>query len=77
MVKDGDLLAEIDTPETDEQLAEAKADLVNSIVERDIAKITSDRWQKLWEKNKEAVSKQEVDQYNANLKSAEAIVAGE
>lgn len=74
VVKAGDLLAEIDTPETDEQLAEAKADLLNSMVERDIAKITSDRWQKLWDKNKEAVSKQEVDQYNANLKSAEAIV---
>jgi RND family efflux transporter MFP subunit len=74
VVKAGDLLAEIDTPETDEQLAEAKADLLNSIVERDIAKITSDRWQKLWDKNQEAVSKQEVDQYNANLKSTEAIV---
>ena len=27
VVKEGDLLAEIDTPETDEQLAQAKADL--------------------------------------------------
>jgi RND family efflux transporter MFP subunit len=74
VVKAGELLAEIDTPETDEQLAQAKADLQNSIVERDIAKITSDRWQQLWDKNREAVTKQEVDQYNANLKSAEAIV---
>lgn len=74
VVKQGDLLAEIDTPETDQQLAEAKADLLNSIVERDIAKITSDRWQNLWNKNHEAVSKQEVDQFNANLQSAEAIV---
>jgi RND family efflux transporter MFP subunit len=74
VVKEDDLLAEIDTPETDEQLAQAKADLANAIVERDIAKITSDRWQKLWDKNNEAVPKQEVDQYNANLKSTEAIV---
>jgi RND family efflux transporter MFP subunit len=74
MVKTGDLIAEIDTPETDEQLAQAKADLANSIIEKDIAKITSDRWQQLWDKNKEAVSKQEVDQYNANLKSTEAVV---
>lgn len=73
-VKKGDLLAEIDTPETDEQLAQAKADLLNATVERDIAKITSDRWEKLWEKNRESVSKQEVDQYKANLESAEAIV---
>jgi len=74
VVKTGDLLAEIDTPETDEQLAQARADLTNSIVERDIAKITSDRWQKLWNKNSKAVSKQEVDQYSANLKSTEALV---
>lgn len=73
-VKLGDLLAEIDTPEADEQLAQAKAELLNSISERDIAKITSDRWQALYDKNREAISRQEVDQYNANLKSAEAIV---
>ena len=74
LVKTGDLLAEIDTPETDQELAQAQADLVNSMAERDIAKITSDRWQRLWNKNPEAVSKQEVDQYHANLKSAEALV---
>lgn len=74
VVKEGDLLAEIDTPETDQALAQAEADLQNSIVERDIAKITSDRWQGLWERNREAVSKQEVDQYSANFKSAEALV---
>ena len=67
-------MAEIDTPETDEELEQAKADLVNSIAERDIAQITSERWQNLWNKNQEAVSKQEVDQYNANLKSTNAIV---
>jgi RND family efflux transporter MFP subunit len=74
VVKEGDLLAEIDTPETDQQLEQAKADLLNSIAERDIAQITSDRWQKLWDKNREAISKQEVDQYAANLKSTNAIV---
>jgi len=73
-VKIGDLLAIIDTPENDEELAQAKADLDNSIAERDIAKITSDRWQGLWNKNREAVTKQEVDQYNANLIAAEALV---
>jgi RND family efflux transporter MFP subunit len=74
VVRQGDLLAEIDTPETDQQVAQAKADLQNAIAERDIAKITSDRWQRLWNKNSEAVSKQEVDQYNANYKAAEALV---
>lgn len=74
VVKNGDLLAEIDTPETDELLAQAQADLLSSIAERNIAKITYERWQHLWNKNPEAVSKQEVDQYQANLVSAEAIV---
>ena len=74
VVKAGDLLAEIDTPETDEELEQAKADLQTSIAQRDIAKITTDRWQALWNKNREAVTKQEVDQYLANFKAAEAIV---
>lgn len=74
VVKQGDLLAEIDTPETDQQVAQAQADLQNVIAQRNIAKITSDRWQRLWNKNAEAVSKQEVDQYNANYQAAEALV---
>ncbi|WP_068469849.1 efflux RND transporter periplasmic adaptor subunit [Candidatus Protochlamydia phocaeensis] len=73
-VRVGDLLAEIDTPETDEAVAQAQADLLNSIAVRDIAKITNDRWQRLWNKNREAVSKQEVDQYQANYQAAEATV---
>lgn len=73
-VKVGDLLAVIDTPEVDQQLAQAQADLASSQANRDIAKITSQRWQQVWDKNREAVSKQEVDQYNANLESTEAIV---
>lgn len=73
-VKTGDLLAEIDTPETDEQVAQAQAELRNSIANRDIAAITSERWQKLWDRNQEAVSKQEVDQYNANYIATQALV---
>lgn len=74
IVQAGDLLADIDTPEIDEQLLEAKAQLLNSLYLKDIAKITKDRWQKLWDKNPEAVTKQEVDQYNANYLSAKAVV---
>lgn len=73
-VQKGQLLAEIDTPETDEQVEQAQADLRNSIAQRDIAKITQERWQRLWNKNAEAVPKQEVDQYNANYLAAEALV---
>lgn len=74
VVKEGELLAEIDTPEVDEQLNQAKAELQDSIYRRDIAKITNERWQTLWSKNREAVTKQDVDQYLANYKSSEAVV---
>jgi len=73
-VKQGDLLAVIDTPEVDEELRQAQAELLYSIRQRDIAKITSDRWTALWDKNCEAVAKQEVDQYLANYLSAQAAV---
>ena len=39
-VKEGQLLAEIETPEVDQQLAQAKANY-------DIAKVTADRWRDL------------------------------
>ena len=74
VVKEGDLLATIDTPEVDQQLEQGIADLLNSIAQLEIAKITSERWEALWKKNREAVTKQEVDQYNANNKASEALV---
>src|ERR1700757_1430456 len=46
-VKKGDLLAVIDAPELDKQLAQARADLDTSRANADLAKITSDRWQGL------------------------------
>lgn len=73
-VKEGDLLASIDTPEVDQELAQATAELENSRAVFGIAKITSERWQGLWDRNREAVTKQEVDQYSANLKASEATV---
>lgn len=73
-VKAGDLLAVIDTPEIDELLEVGKADLQHSIAMMEIAKITSNRWQNLWNKNPEAVTKQEVDQYNANYEASQATV---
>lgn len=46
-VTNGQVLAEIDTPEVDEQLAQARADLDQTIAARDLAKITADRWTEL------------------------------
>jgi RND family efflux transporter MFP subunit len=46
-VTNNQTLAEIDTPELDEQIAQAKADLDQAIAARDLAKITADRWTEL------------------------------
>jgi RND family efflux transporter MFP subunit len=46
-VTNGQVLAEIDTPELDEQLAQAKAQLDQAQASLDLAKITSDRWNML------------------------------
>jgi RND family efflux transporter MFP subunit len=46
-VTNNQVLAEIDTPELDEQLAQAKAELDQAIAARDLAKISADRWTEL------------------------------
>ena len=70
-VQAGQLLAEIATPEIDQQLAQVRA-------QQEIAKVTADRWRDLLQKK--VVSKQEYDQNekayeaaNANLQQLEKI----
>src|SRR5258708_242489 len=46
-VKAGDLLAEIDTPDLDQQLQQARADLGVAQANARLAKITAQRWQSL------------------------------
>jgi RND family efflux transporter MFP subunit len=58
-VKKGELLAEIDTPEVDQQLAQAHADLATARANAKLAAITAERYQGLL--NTDSVSKQEVD----------------
>jgi RND family efflux transporter MFP subunit len=59
-VKEGQLLAEIETPDLDQQVAQAKANY-------ELAKVTADRWRDLVQKK--VVSNQEYDQ---NEKAYEA-----
>jgi RND family efflux transporter MFP subunit len=58
-VHKGDLLAEIDTPEVDRQLAPAKADLATAQANLALSNITNVRWQGLLKT--QAVSKQDAD----------------
>ena len=46
-VKSGQVLAEIDTPEIDQQLMQARADLATAEANANLAKLTADRYQEL------------------------------
>lgn len=59
-VKNGQLLAEIDTPEVDDQLRAARADLANANANYALAKSTADRWTDMLKSK--SVSKQETDE---------------
>lgn len=69
-VRKGQLLAEIETPEIDQQLQQAQADLETAQANLQLAKTTSDRWQFLVKSG--SVSKQETDQAVSNLAAMKA-----
>jgi RND family efflux transporter MFP subunit len=76
-VKAGDLLAEIDTPDLDQQLAQARANLRVAEANASLAQISAERWQSL--AGTDAVAKQDIDQrvyaYNANQAQVQAAKA--
>jgi RND family efflux transporter MFP subunit len=76
-VKAGEVLAEIDTPDLDQQLAQARADLGVAQANAKLAQIGAERWQSL--ASTDAVAKQDVDQrtftWNANMAQVKAAQA--
>ena len=84
-VRKGDLLAEIDTPEVDQQLDQAKADLANATANAKLAVITAWRFRTLakdqWEPQQQAddkttaaaAAKATVDADTANVKRLEQL----
>jgi RND family efflux transporter MFP subunit len=71
-VHKGDLLAEIETPEVDKQLAQARADLATAQANLAIAMITNQRWQGLLKT--QAVSKQDADNRAADAAAKKTTV---
>jgi RND family efflux transporter MFP subunit len=73
-VKQGELLAVIETPEVDQQLEQARSNLLTAQANLELASITKARYQGLLKSN--AVSQQDVDNavgtYNANAAIVEA-----
>jgi RND family efflux transporter MFP subunit len=76
-VKAGELLAEIATPDLDQQLMQARADLSVAQANAKLAQIGAERWQSL--ASTDAVAKQDVDQrtftWNANMAQVKAAQA--
>jgi RND family efflux transporter MFP subunit len=78
-VKQGELLAKIDTPEVDQELLQARATRQQVEAQLQLARTSNDRWQNL--RQTDSVSQQEADQQSsmyqqsmANLAAADANV---
>jgi multidrug efflux pump subunit AcrA (membrane-fusion protein) len=69
-VKEGQLLAEIDTPVTDQQLKQAAESVKLAQANLDLAKATAERYNGLFASH--AVSQQDIDNQNASVKVQEA-----
>ncbi|HEX7466667.1 MAG TPA: efflux RND transporter periplasmic adaptor subunit [Usitatibacter sp.] len=71
-VKAGQLLAEIETPDLDQQLLQAKADLASAQANASLAGTTAKRWQSML--GSDSVSRQEADEKTGDAATKEALV---
>ncbi len=71
-VKAGQILADIDTPELDQQLDQAQANLASAVSNQKLAQITARRWTSLL--SDDAVSHQEADEKAGDLAAKTSLV---
>lgn len=71
-VRAGELLAEIETPEVDAQLDQARSDLNTARANMKLAQLTAERYESL--KNTDSVSKQDVDTAVSDYAAKKAMV---
>jgi membrane fusion protein (multidrug efflux system) len=86
-VEQDQLLAEIDTPDLDHQLEQARSQATLAQGSSQLAKITNDKWQKLWQEGvvseldadntatNQATTKANAEAFAANLRVLEQMVA--
>ncbi|WP_052950086.1 efflux RND transporter periplasmic adaptor subunit [Dyella japonica] len=72
-VHSGQLLAEIQSPEVDAQLAQARADAATASANYQIAKVTASRWESMLKSN--AVSEQSSQENVSTMKAKQAMLA--
>ncbi|MDF3983799.1 efflux RND transporter periplasmic adaptor subunit [Luteibacter sp. PPL201] len=70
-VKAGDVLAEIETPDLDQQLLQARADLASARANEALAQTTAKRWQAM--RDSDSVSRQEVDEKTGDYEAKRAL----
>lgn len=72
-VKAGDILGELETPDLDQQLLQARADLASARANEALAQTTAKRWQAM--RDSDSVSKQEVDEKTGDYDAKRALAA--
>jgi len=72
-VQKGDLLADLDTPEVDQELSQAQAARQQMVAALDLAHTSADRWREL--RRTDSVSQQELDQRTSDYAQAQANMA--
>ena len=72
-VKAGQLLAELETPDLDGQVAQGKADLGTAIANQKLSAVTAERWDALLKQG--AVARQDADAKDSDLAAKTAMVA--
>lgn len=73
-VRAGQLLADIETPEADQQLAQAQSELTTALTNVRLAASTAERWQALLASD--SVSRQEVDEKVSDLAAKQSLAKG-
>lgn len=71
-VKSGQLLGEVETPDLDQELLQAKADLASAQANVSLAETTAKRWQEMLKT--QSIARQEVDEKLGDYKSKQALV---
>jgi len=72
-VQKGDLLADLDTPEVDQELSQSQAARQQMVAALNLARISADRWREL--RRTDSVSQQELDQKTSDYAQAQANLA--
>lgn len=72
-VKAGQILADLDTPDLDGQVAQGKADLNTAIANQKLSEVTAKRWDNLLAQG--AVARQDADAKDSDLAAKNAMVA--